>query len=98
MTKIKDLIWTQASGVQSPLKELETSHLQSIATLLMRRESEYQRFAARGDGLALPPVTAQGYPINLWLDAIQKILAKRYAKELDKARALVAHHSKDILQ
>jgi hypothetical protein len=96
--KTKDLIWTQANGTASSLKELETSHLQSIAALLMRRENEYRLFAARGEGVVLPPLTAQGHQISVWLDAIAKILAKRYSKELDKAQALVAHLNKDISQ
>jgi hypothetical protein len=94
--KAKDLIWTQANGTASSLKELETSHLQSIAALLMRRENEYRLFAARGEGVVLPPLTAQGHPISAWLDAIAKILAKRYSKEMVKANALMQRYQKEI--
>jgi hypothetical protein len=93
--KAKNLIWTQANGTTSTLRELETSHLQNIAAYLTRRQEEYKRFAALHPDRVLPPLTCQGQPVDTWLNTISEILSKRFSKEMIKANALVQLYNKE---
>jgi hypothetical protein len=84
----QELVWKQADGKQVNLKDLDTDHLQNIAALLVRREDSYKAFTSRYP-VPLGPKLHNGQPAQVWLDAIAKILRKRYSKSVIEAENLI---------
>jgi hypothetical protein len=87
--KLHQMEWTTADGRRVTLAGLETAHLMNIASLLVRRNDAYNRFAEQYPHLSLGELTTNGYTVSEWLKAIAKVLAKRVRRQLKDARETI---------
>jgi len=87
--KPSKLVWRQADGTALPLKEMGTGHLQSIAILLSKRLSSYNSWAL-AEGLTVP-LEIQNRPVEDWLSAIRKVLAKRHDQSVEVMKQYQEH-------
>lgn len=85
--KAKTAMWRSADGRVSPIRDLETEHLQNLAAYLQRRATEHDRISelATANGLAIGPLVILDEPVSAWLLCIINELSRRRAKELAKS-------------
>lgn len=86
--KAKTAMWRSGDGTSSPIRDLETGHLQNLAAYLSRREAEHVRIMEMAEqrGLMIGPLLVQEEPIVSWIICIMNELARRRTRELEKAQ------------